>query len=80
VHRDEDEKMEGEERIADAAAYLYQIDRRYLIGVHGRTVGFLLWRLGVLYDLLAFRWHEKEPWDTEYNSADEDDGDLVLGF
>jgi hypothetical protein len=75
VTHEEDEEMAGELRIADSAAYLYQLDGRYVIGVHGAGWDFYDGVWDVLYDLMGYQWHEEtRAHKREYISGDGDDG------
>lgn len=59
-----DEEMAGEECILDAdgrptAAFLYEIDGRYLIGVNGAGWDFCDGVWDRIYDALGLRWHDE---------------------
>ena len=60
-----DEEMAGADCILDkngatTAAYIYEIDGTYVMGVHGAGWNFYDGLWDMLYDLLGYEWHEAE--------------------
>jgi hypothetical protein len=53
-----DIEMDGERRIGDTPAFIYRIDGRYVIGVHGAGWNFYDGVWDKLYDLAGLAWHE----------------------
>jgi hypothetical protein len=53
-----DIEMDGERQIGDTPAYIYQIDERYVIGVHGAGWDFYEGVWDKLYDLAGLTWHQ----------------------
>lgn len=56
-----DEEMAGANNIIGTAAYLYEIDGEYVVGVHGAGWNFYDGVWDRLYDLIGLKWHENEP-------------------
>lgn len=55
-----DEEMAGAYKIGDTAAYIYEIDGQYVVGVNGAGWDFYHGLWDKLYDLLGLQWHVKE--------------------
>lgn len=53
-----DEEMAGAYQIDGTAAYIYEIDGDYVIGVHGAGWDFYEGVWDALYDLLGYKWHD----------------------
>ena len=53
-----DEEMAGVRNIIGTAAYIYEIDGEYIVGVHGAGWDFYDGVWDRLYDLLGLKWHE----------------------
>lgn len=65
TNEDDDEEMTGEHNVRDihdqaTAVYVYEIDGRHLIGVHGAGWDFYDGVWDMLYDLYGMNWHEEE--------------------
>ncbi len=60
MEENEDEEMAGEMNIIGTAAYLYVIDGRYVVGVHGAGWNFYDGVWNNIYDLLGLKWHDEE--------------------
>ncbi len=54
------EEMKGEMRVADTAMFLYYIDNRYVVGIHGAGWDFFDGVWDVVYDALGMRWHDED--------------------
>ena len=79
-NNDEDsEEMNGAYNVLDkdgkaTAVYIYEIDSRYLIGVHGAGWNFYTGVWDMLYDLYGINWHDDEeeiatPYPTALTNA-----------
>lgn len=55
-----DEEMGGALKIADTAAFIYEIDGQYVVGINGAGWDFYNGVWNKLYDLLGLEWHVKE--------------------
>jgi len=53
------DEMAGAYNIKGTAAYIYEIDGEYLIGVHGAGWDFYDGVWDVLYDLCGYEWHKQ---------------------
>ena len=62
------EELEGAYRIAGTAAYLYEVDDQYVLGVHGAGWDFFEGVWEPLYDLLGLQWHDEERIPTVLHS------------
>lgn len=65
AHEADDEEMTGTYNVRDiygqaTAVYVYEIDGRYLIGVHGAGWDFYNGVWDMLYDVYGMNWHEEE--------------------
>lgn len=55
---DDNEEMRGAMRIADTAAYIYELDGEHVLGINGAGWDFYDGVWDVLYDLVGLKWHE----------------------
>lgn len=55
-----DEEMSGALCIANTAAYLYEIDGHWLVGINGAGWNFYDGVWNTLYDLTGWTWHDEE--------------------
>lgn len=61
------EEMAGADNIKDTAAYIYEIDGQYVVGINGAGWNFYGGVWDRLYDILGLKWHEEEITNPDHD-------------